>query len=105
MGAPKKGSKFGGLKGFVTYPITPDFSNIQVEFHISIIQAEQLTAKLLSLPAGEPALQTVRLAVREALWQVRDCDRHPPSPRQAGHRQVRGGPHRAQVLTNFEEAI
>jgi len=30
MGAPKKGSKFGGLKGFVTYPITPDFSNIQV---------------------------------------------------------------------------
>lgn len=54
---------------------------------------------------GEPALQAVRLAVREAHWQVRDCDRHPPAPRQAGHWQVRGGPHRAQVRGcgyNFE---
>jgi len=30
VGAPKKGAKFGGLKAYMTYPVTPSFNNIQV---------------------------------------------------------------------------
>ena len=30
IGTPNKGSKFGGMKSFVTYPLTPSFSGIQV---------------------------------------------------------------------------
>ena len=30
IGEPKKGKKFGGIKNFVEYPVTPSFSNIQV---------------------------------------------------------------------------
>ena len=30
IGAPKKGSKFGGMKSFIAYQVTPSFSNIQV---------------------------------------------------------------------------
>ena len=31
IGDPKKGSKFLGAKDFVLYPVTPSFSNIQVQ--------------------------------------------------------------------------
>jgi len=30
IGSPKKGSKFGGMKSFIAYQVTPSFSNIQV---------------------------------------------------------------------------
>merc|ERR1719474_2345816 len=30
IGAPRKSSKFGGIKSFMAYPVTPSFSNIQV---------------------------------------------------------------------------
>jgi len=30
IGYPKKGSKFGGMKSYIQYPVTPSFSNIQV---------------------------------------------------------------------------
>eukprot|EP00092_Neocalanus_flemingeri_P075895 GFUD01094088.1.p1 GENE.GFUD01094088.1~~GFUD01094088.1.p1 ORF type:complete len:536 (+),score=138.48 GFUD01094088.1:167-1774(+) len=30
IGAPKKSSKFGGMKSFIAYQVTPSFSNIQV---------------------------------------------------------------------------
>ena len=30
IGAPRKSSKFGGMKSFMAYPVTPSFSNIQV---------------------------------------------------------------------------
>jgi hypothetical protein len=30
VGIAKKGAKFGGLKAYMNYPLTPSFSNIQV---------------------------------------------------------------------------
>lgn len=48
VGTPKKGSKFGGLKSYITYQLTPSFSQIQVSRrykHFDWLH-ERLAAKL-----------------------------------------------------------
>ena len=36
VGVAKKGAKFGGLKAYMNYPLTPSFSNIQVSSQVTI---------------------------------------------------------------------
>jgi len=56
IGSPKKGSKFGGMKSFIAYQVTPSFSNIQVARrykHFDWLH-EMLTKKFGSVVAIPP---------------------------------------------------
>lgn len=56
IGSPKKGSKFGGMKSFIAYQVTPSFSNIQVARrykHFDWLH-EQLTKKFGTVIAIPP---------------------------------------------------
>lgn len=56
IGAPKKGSKFGGMKSFIAYQVTPSFSNIQVSRrykHFDWLH-ERLTGKFGAIIAIPP---------------------------------------------------
>ena len=56
LGAPKKGSKFGGMKSFVTYPITPDFSNIQVISIDASVDVDDMKSLLPRCPGATSSL-------------------------------------------------
>jgi len=56
IGTPKKGSKFGGMKSFIAYQVTPSFSNIQVSRrykHFDWLH-ERLTGKFGAIIAIPP---------------------------------------------------
>jgi len=56
IGAPKKGSKFGGMKSFIAYQVTPSFSNIQVSRRYKHFDwlYERLTGKFGAIIAIPP---------------------------------------------------